>query len=687
MKHESVCLSITGALLGFGISLGAAGCLATAFTLEILPVTTLALILGAVCLVCGILFLWSRGGLAAAGLAAIAAFVLWQKTDIVPQIQSLLCRITSVYHSAYGWPVLFPEAGGSTEIPLLIWSCLIAGITVHTVCRRKGLGELLLLTLLPLFSCLVVTDTVPQTQWLFWLIASFTLLILTNSVRRENAAQSVRLTATMALPVILALAVLFRLAPQDNYVNYAKPLCQSLAVRIQSIPEHLEGQLNQAMAQFPRKETRQVDLSALGARIPMGYPVLDITCDRSGSVYLRYQDYDRYDGLGWTSTRNRSEIYPAPEGSLWTATIRTHASQNALFLPGYPREEVTLTGGMADNGESLTEYTLSCIRLPEDWRITAYTPATDDPAFSRYLELPEDTRQTVLPLLEGLYDPLGSNTEKADAIAALVSASAAYHLSPGMMPQDQADFAVWFLEDSGRGYCVHFATAATVLLRAAGIPARYVSGYLAEVTAGQTLTVTEENAHAWAEYYEPNLNCWLVLESTPGETTAVSTEATEPATESTEPALTEAPATTEAELPRETAPVPQFPHEEDLISPEEPEGMPGWVRIPAILLGMVLILVLQRCIRITLRRRRFRQGSPNWQALQRWQETERLSRILKEPPPEELLSLARKARFSQHTLTTEELTVFDDHLRHCRHRMEKQPLPRRLINKYIHAAF
>ena len=63
------------------------------------------------------------------------------------------------------------------------------------------------------------------------------------------------------------------------------------------------------------------------------------------------------------------------------------------------------------------------------------------------------------------------------------------------------DFATWFLNESDTGYCVHFATAGTLMLRALGIPARYVTGYYATAYANQTVTVTTDNAHAWVEYY------------------------------------------------------------------------------------------------------------------------------------------------------------------------------------------
>ena len=56
---------------------------------------------------------------------------------------------------------------------------------------------------------------------------------------------------------------------------------------------------------------------------------------------------------------------------------------------------------------------------------------------------------------------------------------------------------VRFLFHSKTGHCEYFATASVLLLRAAGIPARYVFGYLARTGEGGWTPVRERHAHAW----------------------------------------------------------------------------------------------------------------------------------------------------------------------------------------------
>lgn len=74
-----------------------------------------------------------------------------------------------------------------------------------------------------------------------------------------------------------------------------------------------------------------------------------------------------------------------------------------------------------------------------------------------------------------------------------------------------------FLFDSGEGYCVHFATAMVLLLRAEGIPARYIEGYLGKFTEkdenGQYI-VSSADAHAWVEAYIEGFG-WVPMEPTP----------------------------------------------------------------------------------------------------------------------------------------------------------------------------
>ena len=74
-----------------------------------------------------------------------------------------------------------------------------------------------------------------------------------------------------------------------------------------------------------------------------------------------------------------------------------------------------------------------------------------------------------------------------------------YTLSPGTTPRSE-DFIRYFLEYQQRGYCSHFASAAVMLLRSMGIPARYVEGYVVPSSTwlGEEESLrNDENADDW----------------------------------------------------------------------------------------------------------------------------------------------------------------------------------------------
>ncbi len=84
-------------------------------------------------------------------------------------------------------------------------------------------------------------------------------------------------------------------------------------------------------------------------------------------------------------------------------------------------------------------------------------------------------------------------------------------------------YVSWFLEDEMRGNASAFAAASVLAFRQAGVPARYVEGYLlsqANVDAlkqagQQTARLTSREAHAWVEVYIDGVG-WTPLEMTPG---------------------------------------------------------------------------------------------------------------------------------------------------------------------------
>lgn len=704
MRHEKNLNCITGAALAFILSLGAAGAMITGLRLNIphmMPVVIACALSACISALC---FRFRQGGLVLLGVLVPVSWWLFRGEETVQQILYMLHSILRRFHNAYGWEVPRFVTVYTNPASMLRPAAMVGGLVAITVsaavCRRKPPAAAVFAAAVPFFLCFVVTDTVPDTKYLFmWMLGMF-LLILTGSVRQRDGIQGARLAAMAALPAALALALLFWLVPRDTYDRQPEQLQRQISNWVQELPDLWEQISEDVAGRFSGvAQPSQLNLQNLGPRPKLNYPVMEVTAPKSGTVYLRGQDYDVYDGTGWTATLHRREDFSREElgTGCGTMTIVTRRVRSVMYLPYYPGDTVILVGGTLDNKGDLREYSFPQLILPRDWRHQVeeasrnvdqgihFTTNQNDTDRRRYITLPADTLEWARELTDSILTDARSATEKADAIARYVRGSAVYDTDTQRMPRDTEDFARWFLEESDRGYCVHFATAATVLLRSAGVEARYVEGYMFRAVADTAVTVTEESSHAWVEYYEPVLDAWIVLEATPADEhdhpgQAVPETAPQRQTEPSLPQATEAP----GELPESTAPeaAPERPWPAD-----KPSARHRWLMWVFSAAAAGALVLLQRNFRLALRRRKEERGSINDRGLLLWQRSELMYRLLKEPVPEELWLLAQKAGYSRHGISPEELERMRAYVRDAQHRLGNNPWYIRILHRYFYVIY
>lgn len=108
----------------------------------------------------------------------------------------------------------------------------------------------------------------------------------------------------------------------------------------------------------------------------------------------------------------------------------------------------------------------------------------------------------------------------AEKVAQRIKGLASYSMDLDELPKGE-DAVEYFLITGKKGYCIHFASAGTLILRELGIPARYVYGYVAKNGSlqkdgsGYIASVLDSYAHAWVEIYLDNYG-WVPVEMTPG---------------------------------------------------------------------------------------------------------------------------------------------------------------------------
>lgn len=637
-------------------------------------------------------------------LIILGVLLLLAGRSVINSLESLLYHISYYYNMGYGIGVIYwsstPPAPDSTLI-LCILAIGMVSAMLWAVLRSKNVVFAVLPGLLPLAVCFGLTDTVPDSWCLGCLMVCTALSLLAHPHKGQTAAGYARLFKALCLPVLLGVFLLFSLFPKTGYTGQstAADILSRVTALIQDfeIPAWLQGDLIKVPVTGDLAE--HVDLSKVGIKHNSRSMVMKVLYHGGNHIYLRGHAFDYYTGKSWEISSKTWQLdkfsdwggdNDAPSEEVRVQTLQPHSVLYFSYVPGSAALNDKMILGAIPNWHNETEY--SFLKAPSiqpgpQWEQAIVSQKIPD----MYLQLPDSTRYAAEQILDQYIGKDLSPTtirqqyDLALQIASYVRSSAKYDLYTHRMPDDAKDFAIWFLQESPTGYCTHFATATTVLLRAANIPARYVTGYLAQVTPGQWSNVRMDDAHAWVEFYIPGVG-WLPLEPTPSDLqspvpmesrpteptpTETDPEPTKPSEEQTDP--TEDSAPTDPDLP--TLPTRPDDSPESTGNPSEPT-VPATTETPRaplippetlsairdILLHILLILasiIAQWRLRLWLRRKILHSGKPNRQAIRRWRECKLLAYLVKTPLESSLHELAQKARYSQHTLTAQELMRFD----------------------------
>lgn len=324
-----------------------------------------------------------------------------------------------------------------------------------------------------------------------------------------------------------------------------------------------------------------------------------------------------------------------------------------------------------------------------------------------YLKLPEEGIPRVKELLFPSDDT--GNRRKLDIISeviAYLNQNTEYSLSPGLVPKGK-DYVEYFLFENHKGYCAHYASAATLMLRANGVPARYVEGYIVtqedtnqalyeKTESEKTVDIKDTNAHAWVEVYFDTLG-WLPIEVTKGYSTSGTTELLPEITEDVVPTPTivvtntptpqptNTPIPTQSVTPKPTMSETSTPTKMPIKDDNKGEGKKEevselflWIKNGSIVILFVVVLFYVRYrLILNIRWAKLRKGSKKMQVMSCYLEIESLLDYLGYEKRnttsyqsfadevcrfcsvvsdqfKEVISIVLKARFSKDQVTQEE---------------------------------
>ena len=270
--------------------------------------------------------------------------------------------------------------------------------------------------------------------------------------------------------------------------------------------------------------------------------VLKVHSETDGHVYLKSQSFGSYTGNGWSvgSTYNQplGSVYSMDylmglalkQGGLTSAVLGVDLLDGKTYvLPYYmdtdEREYVIQTSDtMYQIGDGASQYSLYYytydylsspifnLNVPSEY-------AQEESDYyehvkQSYLDMPTETRT----YMEGIIAQNGFSLDDPYVLGRVtnyIRGAATYNLEYDRALDSEADVAVEFLKTYKEGICQHYAAAATLLIRALGIPARYTVGYAASTVAGEWADVTMMQGHAWVEVYIQGAG-WIQIEVTAG---------------------------------------------------------------------------------------------------------------------------------------------------------------------------
>jgi transglutaminase-like putative cysteine protease len=211
-----------------------------------------------------------------------------------------------------------------------------------------------------------------------------------------------------------------------------------------------------------------------------------------------------YDGRTWSAppvTYTQPSFQKYSDPVRYTVTVEPHGKAwlFALDLPGtLPPQATTTSDFQILSSRPVTSRVRYDMLSFLDYR---YGLDDSDDVLQRALQLPAGFNPRSLALARELKRKFGSDRAVMQAVFSMFNREGfAYTLSPQQLGEHTVDE---FLFRTKSGFCEHYSSAFTVLMRAAGIPARVVTGYLGgELNPiGNYLIVRQADAHAWSEVW------------------------------------------------------------------------------------------------------------------------------------------------------------------------------------------
>ena len=332
----------------------------------------------------------------------------------------------------------------------------------------------------------------------FWLLAyligvcwltTATLLRLTSSGKVPAWRRSLRYGARVIAQAVPLALVLWLLFPR-----FASPLW-----RVPSDSQVAASGLSDTMSPGDITQLALSDEIAFRVRYDGATPP-------NRERYYRGPVLDVFDGHTWSRSPSSLAAPPAlkPQGPRYHYTVMMEPHQHRwVFMLDWPDSWNLPHAGL---NSSYTLIQPEPVSRPVDIIGTSYTRVRSDEALDSNMRgidtrSPRNRNPRTKQLAQELRSAHPDDMDYVQSVLAMFRQQPFFYtLTPPKLSDNSVDD---FLFDTKRGFCGHYASAFVALARAAGIPARVVTGYQGGTLNpyGDYWIVRQSDAHAWAEVW------------------------------------------------------------------------------------------------------------------------------------------------------------------------------------------
>ena len=267
-------------------------------------------------------------------------------------------------------------------------------------------------------------------------------------------------------------------------------------------------------------------------------PIFKFASTYTGDIYLKSgtsKDYHRNYGFSKNEEITKDKTNQTIINYLKFINEKRHSIFYEFLNPDF-KEKLTpsylldsqLNNYNSDSGEGLFEFIYQPLKYDMLINLNNYKNKNilDDSIYKKYLDVPYELKIYFSNIIKK-YNINISDPDIIFKIRTFIKECAKYDVTnlSYSSPKDK-DFILYFMEESKRGVCYHFATAATMFYRYIGIPSRLAVGYHIDSVAKTECIAYKEQSHAWTEIYLENIG-WVIIDPTPsltGENSSSSNE-------------------------------------------------------------------------------------------------------------------------------------------------------------------